>query len=108
LHALPAITRIHAGSFRERTLAGSIFKTIHVESEAARQDIPRRAGTRRLLPALARGLAAGAAIIVGWYQSFGDRRLLASLDDRQLRDLGLDRADLGVDSTASHWRLPGP
>jgi len=96
-------------------MAGSIFKTIHVESEAAsqhqettRQDTRRPARARRLLWALASGLAAGAAIIVGWYQSFGDRQLLASLDDRQLRDLGLDRADLGVDSTASHWRLPEP
>jgi uncharacterized protein YjiS (DUF1127 family) len=89
-------------------MAGSIFKTVHVESEAAssRQGVASRA--RRLLTAAASGLTAAAAIIAGWYQGFGDRRLLASLDDRQLRDLGLQRGDVDIDSTASHWRLPEP
>jgi uncharacterized protein YjiS (DUF1127 family) len=43
--------------------------------------------------------------LIAWYQGFADRRLLASLDDRQLRDLGIDRSAVGGDSTASYWRL---
>ena len=91
-------------------MAGSIFKTMHLESEATASDraMPRKWRARRLPAALAGALAAGAAIILDWYRGFGDRQLLASLDDRQLRDLGLDRADLGGDSTAFHWRLPEP
>jgi uncharacterized protein YjiS (DUF1127 family) len=42
---------------------------------------------------------------VAWYQGFADRRLLASLDDRQLRDLGIDRSAVGGGSTSSYWRL---
>jgi uncharacterized protein YjiS (DUF1127 family) len=34
-----------------------------------------------------------------------DRRLLASLDDRTLRDIGLDRASVDRESTTSFWRL---
>ena len=33
--------------------------------------------------------------LIAWYQGFADRRLLASLDDRQLRDLGIDRSAVG-------------
>ena len=34
-----------------------------------------------------------------------DRRLLASLDDRTLRDIGMDRASVDRASTTSFWRL---
>jgi uncharacterized protein YjiS (DUF1127 family) len=40
-----------------------------------------------------------------WGAGFRDRRLLARLDDRMLRDLGIDRALVDDDSTASFWRL---
>ena len=43
--------------------------------------------------------------LIAWCQGFADRRLLASLDDRQLRDLGIDRSTVGGDSTSSYWRL---
>ena len=46
--------------------------------------------------------------LIAWYQGFADRRLLASLDDRQLRDLGIDRSAVGGDRTASYWRLREP
>jgi uncharacterized protein YjiS (DUF1127 family) len=46
--------------------------------------------------------------LIAWYQGFADRRLLASLDDRLLRDLGIDRSAVGGDSTASYWRLREP
>ena len=40
-----------------------------------------------------------------WHARACDRRLLASLDDRMLRDIGLDRGSLGRETTASFWRL---
>jgi len=46
--------------------------------------------------------------LIAWYQGFADRRLLASFDDRLLRDLGIDRSTVGGDSTASYWRLHEP
>jgi uncharacterized protein YjiS (DUF1127 family) len=53
-------------------------------------------------------LARWAAHVIAWYQGFADRRLLASLDDRLLRDLGIDRSAVGGDSTGSYWRLREP
>ena len=44
--------------------------------------------------------------LVSWYLGWNDRRQLASLDDRMLRDLGIDRAAVDTESTVSHWRLP--
>jgi hypothetical protein len=46
--------------------------------------------------------------LIAWYQGFADQRLLASFDDRLLRDLGIDRSAVGGDSTASYWRLHEP
>src|SRR5258708_423245 len=60
------------------------------------------AETRPLRSAI---LARWAEHLIAWYQGFADRRLLASLDDRLLRDLGIDRSAVGGDSTASYWRL---
>ncbi|HLJ54888.1 MAG TPA: DUF1127 domain-containing protein [Chthonomonadaceae bacterium] len=39
-----------------------------------------------------------------WRKRVRDRRLLASLDDHALRDLGLQRADVENQSTRSFWR----
>ena len=39
-----------------------------------------------------------------WQARARDRRLLASFDDRMLRDIGLDRASLDTESTGSFWR----
>src|SRR5690242_17805303 len=39
-----------------------------------------------------------------WQVRARDRRLLSSLDDHALRDLGLDRADVDTESTHSFWR----
>ena len=69
----------------------------------AAEESPRRASLFR--PGrLARWLER----LIAWYQGFADRRLLASLDDRQLRDLGIDRSAVGGDNTASYWRLGEP
>ncbi|HKF74408.1 MAG TPA: DUF1127 domain-containing protein [Stellaceae bacterium] len=39
-----------------------------------------------------------------WRMRAHDRRLLASLDDHALRDIGLDRPDVETESTQSFWR----
>ena len=40
-----------------------------------------------------------------WHARARDRRLLASFDERTLRDIGLDRASADRESTTSFWRL---
>ena len=42
------------------------------------------------------------------HQGYRNRQLLASLDERMLRDIGIDRAAVGSDSTVSFWRLREP
>jgi len=96
-------------------MAGSSFRAIAAKQDATAPQRPagavQAAGMRaaekpaqpRLLPP--GRLARWAAHLIAWYQGFADRRLLASLDDRLLRDLGIDRSAVGGDSTASYWRL---
>jgi uncharacterized protein YjiS (DUF1127 family) len=43
--------------------------------------------------------------VIFWDQRRRDRRTLARLDERMLRDIGIDRATVEDDSTASFWRL---
>ena len=43
--------------------------------------------------------------VILWNQCRSDLRLLASFDDRMLRDIGIDRATVESDSTTSFWRL---
>jgi uncharacterized protein YjiS (DUF1127 family) len=43
--------------------------------------------------------------VISWDQCGRDRRLLASLDDRMLRDIGIRRDMVERDSTSSIWRL---
>jgi uncharacterized protein YjiS (DUF1127 family) len=39
-----------------------------------------------------------------WRGRVRGRRFLEGLDDRALRDIGLDRADVDTESTQSFWR----
>jgi uncharacterized protein YjiS (DUF1127 family) len=43
-------------------------------------------------------------LLLAWRQSAGEQRYLASLSDRDLRDLGLSREDFARDSTHLFWR----
>jgi uncharacterized protein YjiS (DUF1127 family) len=43
--------------------------------------------------------------VISWNQCRRDRQLLASLDERTLRDIGIDRAAVKDDCTTSFWRL---
>jgi uncharacterized protein YjiS (DUF1127 family) len=44
------------------------------------------------------------ALFVSWHRSLRDRRLLARLDDRALRELGIDRAVVDSESSMPSWR----
>lgn len=39
-----------------------------------------------------------------WHACVRDRRILESLDDRMLRDIGIDRGTADNESTVSFWR----
>jgi uncharacterized protein YjiS (DUF1127 family) len=43
--------------------------------------------------------------VISRYECARDRRLLASLDDRMLRDIGIDRGAVENDGTTWFWRL---
>ena len=59
----------------------------------------------RLRIILGRALIRLVESITSWDQCRRDRQLLAILDERTLRDIGIDRAAIGDDSTMSFWRL---
>lgn len=64
---------------------------------------PKRAARFRAI--LRRTLVRLVEHVLSWDQRRRDRRLLASLDDGNLRDIGIDRATAESDSTTSFWRL---
>lgn len=64
---------------------------------------PKRAARFRAI--LGRTLVRLVEHVISWDQCRRDRRLLASLDDGNLRDIGIDRATAESDSTTSFWRL---
>jgi uncharacterized protein YjiS (DUF1127 family) len=43
--------------------------------------------------------------IAAWRKGRSDGELLARLDDRSLRDIGIDRAKVEDESSVSFWRL---
>ena len=53
---------------------------------------------------LGAALARLAERVIAWHERVRSRRILASYDDRMLRDIGIDRAAVENESTASFWR----
>ena len=52
-----------------------------------------------------KGLLAGLFdLLMEWQERTRSRVLLARLDDRMLRDMGLTRADVDVEATKPFWR----
>jgi uncharacterized protein YjiS (DUF1127 family) len=65
----------------------------------------RASAAARLRTILGRTLVRLVEQVIARDQRRRDRRLLAILDDRMLRDIGIDRATAESDSTTSFWRL---
>jgi len=85
-------------------MAGSSYRAIAARGDTTRPR--RRVAAGDVARRLRKGrLTRWARQLIAWYQGFADRRLLASLDDRQLRDLGIDQSAVGGDSTSSYWHL---
>jgi uncharacterized protein YjiS (DUF1127 family) len=55
-------------------------------------------------PKRARALAAAFMLIVRWVERARQRRALASLDDHELRDIGITRADAAREAEKPFWR----
>jgi uncharacterized protein YjiS (DUF1127 family) len=51
-----------------------------------------------------RALQALARLLLLWRRRDRERRELAALDDRSLRDIGLNRAEVAYESTKPFWR----
>ena len=66
---------------------------------------PHPARAARFRTILGRRLARLVERVIAWDRGYRDRQFLASLDNRQLRDIGIDRATVGSDSAASFWRF---
>jgi uncharacterized protein YjiS (DUF1127 family) len=97
------IARIGRTLSRNRQLAGFIF----------RGDTPRMGSGPCTATASENGAKTSGAVsalralvehVVFWDRRVRARQMLASLDDRMLRDIGIDRATAESDSTTSFWR----
>jgi uncharacterized protein YjiS (DUF1127 family) len=45
------------------------------------------------------------SVVLEWHERSRSRRMLETLDDHQLRDVGLSRADVWRESRKPFWRL---
>ena len=108
------IARIAPAFSRRRKLAGIIIRLAVPGSGTAlllRLLLAVRlaaAGAARLCAILGSGLARSVEHVASRYRGYCDRLLLANLDDRNLRDMGIDRRTVGSDSSMSFWRLSEP
>ncbi len=55
-------------------------------------------------PARRPPLVVVADLLVGWIQRDRERHMLNNIDDRMLRDIGLDRADVLAEAAKPFWR----
>ncbi|WP_416900121.1 MAG: DUF1127 domain-containing protein [Minwuia sp.] len=66
------------------------------------------AGRTRLglnpLAALVDGVLNSGGLLAAWQQRANERTALASLDDRLLRDIGIDRQSAAVEAKKPFWR----
>ena len=68
-----------------------------------RSERPRRADRSQAI--LRRTLVRLIEQVSAWHRCRHDRQLLASLDERRLRDIGIDGPTTESDSAMSFWRL---
>lgn len=67
-------------------------------SNALRHNVPIHAFGR-----VNRAFERVAGAVLGWQQRAAERRHLAALDDRMLKDMGISRADVNRESTKPFW-----
>jgi uncharacterized protein YjiS (DUF1127 family) len=119
LHGQDTIARIGRPLSRNRELAGLISRAtrpawgaasqrraipaVRLADETAGRERAGRAANCRAI--LGRALAQLVERVAAWERRRRNRRLLASFDDRMLRDVGIDRSAAECDSTVSFWRL---
>jgi uncharacterized protein YjiS (DUF1127 family) len=72
----------------------------------AERGIGRQARRRHRRAAIVAAVVATlAAWAMFWSERARQRRLLAALDDRMLKDIGLTRADVAAESDKPFWRV---
>jgi uncharacterized protein YjiS (DUF1127 family) len=54
---------------------------------------------------LSRAATAAADAVYGWQERSRQRHMLAGLDDRLLRDMGVSRADVARESAKPFWQV---
>ena len=94
-------------------MVGIIVRTKRPEPAAARPPRPfpaARSAAMRARRGTGKGIILNRTLagLVEWLRAWNrrrrDRRLLAGLDDRVLRDMGIDRVAVERDSAMSFWR----
>ena len=66
---------------------------------------PRPTRTGRFRAVLGLGLSRLLEFVVAWNRRSRDRQLLAEMNERSLRDIGIDSTTAERDSSMSYWRL---
>lgn len=59
---------------------------------------------RQQTPALRLGLQRAVDAVLVWHERVKSRRMLGALDDRMLRDVGIDQATARQESSVPFWR----
>jgi len=78
------------------------MSTIPLDTTLARRP-GQGLGARTIRP-LSSALRQAAAVLHEWQRRRRDRAVLASFDDRLLRDIGLSRGDVFVEINKPFWR----
>lgn len=75
-----------------------------VESGDLRREQQSRVFLERIAISIWRALVAVADMLYLWQTRIEERRLLASMDDRLLRDIGISRYDATREADKGFWR----
>jgi uncharacterized protein YjiS (DUF1127 family) len=114
--SLPAVLDLLFTSLQGRALPGSLHRqdttvASHETSTPTVSSIdrdiwqsPSRPSSRRINGIARRLIGAVAASLRRWRERARDRQYLRGLSDRNLRDLGLSRAQVESDFSKSFWR----
>jgi uncharacterized protein YjiS (DUF1127 family) len=93
--------------FKERAIGWIHLRgdTPRIESGPATATVAENGAKASGAAGALRALARLVGHVVSWDRRVRAGQMLASLDDRMLRDIGIDRATAESGSTASFWRF---